>query len=174
MMFRRFKAFLREQRGSASVEFVIVFPLIFTVFMSTFEAAMLTARHTMLDRGLDKVIREIRLSADAPRTPAEIRKAVCDLAYIIPSCQQAITIEMTDINPPDWSLPNTNVECVDRIRNETPIVTFTQAQANKLVLVRACVVVDPWFPLTGLGLAMKKDASGGYQMYTNAAFVAEP
>ncbi|MDD9716482.1 TadE/TadG family type IV pilus assembly protein [Dinoroseobacter sp. PD6] len=174
-MIRGFRKFLcRDERGTATVEFVIVFPLIIAVFMSTFEAAMLTAKYTMMERALDITIRELRLNANAPLSESDVKDRICNETLLISDCRSTIVVEMTTINPPVWSWPNTRAACADRINNTLPVVTYTQAQANRLVLVRLCTVVDPWFPLTGLGLALSKDASGGYQMTTASAFVAEP
>ena len=171
-MFRRFG---KNEEGTATVEFVIALLPIFTIFMSSFEAAYLTARYIMLDRAMDIVIRDIRLTTGISKTKEQIRDALCTHSlHLIPDCSNAVTIETTEINPPSWNLPDTNIPCVDRMTPDPPVTSYTQAGPNKLVLVRACAVVDPWFPLTGLGLALTKDASGGYSMYAVSAYVAEP
>ena len=171
-MVRRFKS---DEGGSASIEFVIVFPLIMLVFMSTFEAAVLATRYTMLDRALDIVMREVRLSSDVEITQGPLVQAICANALrVIPDCEDILTVEMTEVNPPNWTLPDANAECVDRINDSKPVNLYPQSGQNKLVLVRACAVVDPWFPTSGLGLALAKDDSGGLQMYSSTAYVAEP
>jgi len=174
-MIGRLRDFLRrDERGTATVEFVIVFPLIMAVFMSSFEAAVLTAKQTMMERALDITIRELRLNAGTPLSESDVKNRICNETLLISDCRSTIVVEMTEINPPVWTWPATRAACADRINNTLPVVNYTQAKANKLVLVRLCTVVDPWFPLTGLGLALTKDASGGYQMTTASAFVAEP
>ena len=45
--------FWRGQAGNATVEFVIVFPVFLTLFLFSLELAIITLRHTMLERGLD-------------------------------------------------------------------------------------------------------------------------
>ena len=174
-MIQRLRHFLTgDDRGTATVEFVIVFPLIIAVFMSTFEAAMLTAKHTMMERALDLTIRELRLTAATPLSESDVKDRICQETLLIKDCRDTIVVEMTQINPPVWTWPATRTACADRINDTLPVVTYTQAQANRLVLVRLCTIVDPWFPLTGLGLALSKDGSGGFQMTTASAFVAEP
>ena len=170
-----FGKFRKNEEGTATVEFVITLLPIFTIFMSSFEAAYLTARYIMLDRAMDIVVREIRLTTSIAKTKEQIRDAICTHSLrVIPDCQASVTIETTEINPPSWTLPDVDVPCVDRMTPDPPVTNYTQAGPNKLVLVRACAVVDPWFPLTGLGLALTKDPSGGYQMYSVSAYVAEP
>lgn len=168
------KFWSKDERGTATVEFVIVFPLIMAVFMSTFELAMLTAKYTMLDRAMDQTMRDVRLSSGNPLTSNEVKTRLCDRTLLIKDCHSEVVVEMTDILPPNWSWPATSTPCRDRGNNTMPIVNYTQASANKLVLVRVCALVDPWFPLTGLGMALTKDGSGAYQMTSVSAFVAEP
>lgn len=174
MMSRLKRFWSKDEEGTATVEFVIVFPLIMAVFMSTFELAMLTAKYTMLDRAMDLTIRDVRLSSGAPMTPADVRTRICDRAMLIKNCNTELVVEMTDIQPPIWTWPATSASCANRGAGTLPVVNYTQATANKLVLVRACALVDPWFPLTGLGMALSKDGSGAYQMTSVSAFVAEP
>ena len=45
---------------------------------------------------------------------------------------------------------------------------------NQLMVVRACYVVEPLFPLSGAGLGLTRDASGGYQIIAASGYVAEP
>ncbi|MEM9393064.1 MAG: TadE family protein [Pseudomonadota bacterium] len=174
MISRLKKFWSKEEDGTATVEFVIVFPLIMAVFMSTFELAMLTAKFTMLDRALDQTIRDVRLSSGNPLSSQDVRAAICDRTLLIKDCHAELVVEMTDIIPPNWSWPATSASCANRGVGTLPVVNFTQATANKLVLVRACALVDPWFPLTGLGMALSKDPSGLFQMTSVSAFVAEP
>jgi Flp pilus assembly protein TadG len=174
-MIRVLTRFLRrDERGTATVEFAIIFPLIIAVFMSSFEVAMLTAKYTMMERALDITIRELRLNANTPLSESDVKDRICNETLLIPDCRSTIVVEMTQINPPVWNWPSTRAACADRINDTLPVVNYTQAQANRLVLVRLCTIVDPWFPLTGLGMALTKDASGGFQMTTASAFVAEP
>ncbi|MEZ5796378.1 MAG: hypothetical protein R3D63_02055 [Paracoccaceae bacterium] len=42
------------------------------------------------------------------------------------------------------------------------------------MIVRVCAVQDPFFPTTGLGLQLKADAEGGYQLIAASVFVNEP
>lgn len=83
-MIRGFRKFLcRDERGTATVEFVIVFPLIIAVFMSTFEAAMLTAKYTMMERALDITIRELRLNANTPLSESDVKDRICNETLLI-------------------------------------------------------------------------------------------
>jgi Flp pilus assembly protein TadG len=74
------RRFHRSQDGSSTIEFVIMFPVIFTFFLSTFELGMLETRHVMLDRGLDIAVRAIRLGQIEPVTHDAFKQAVCNAA----------------------------------------------------------------------------------------------
>jgi len=164
----------RDEEGTAAVEFVLVFPLIMTLFLSTFELAMLTAKYTMLDRAMDMTMRDVRLSSGNPLSADDVRQRICDRTLLIKNCNAELVVEMTDILPPVWTWPATRTPCANRGAGTSPVVNFTQATSNKLVLVRACALVDPWFPTTGLGMQLTKGADGTFQMTSVSAFVAEP
>ena len=172
------RRFLTRTEGTATVEFVILLPILLVVFMSTFEMALLTARYTMLERAMDMVVREIRLSDTRNIDPADVREAICtETARLFPfdDCKRELVIESTEVSTASWTFPAADVECVDRYDGTRPLVSFDQAGANRLILVRVCLPVDPWFPNTsGLGMSLAGDADGSYHMYAASAYVAEP
>jgi hypothetical protein len=57
-MIRRFR---RREDGTVTVEFVILVPLIFAIFIATLEIGMMMSRWSGLDRAADMVIRSLRL-----------------------------------------------------------------------------------------------------------------
>ena len=59
----KFRRAFRFENGAASVEFVIVFPFFFGVFISSFEIGMMNIRALLLERATDLVVREIRLNS---------------------------------------------------------------------------------------------------------------
>lgn len=174
MIRRLVTRFLRRDEGTATVEFVIVFPLIMLVFMSAFEAAVLTTRHAMLERGLDLTVRALRLSTGVNPTHSQVRQMICDYTNMIDDCMNALMVEVTPIPEPSFAMPATNAPCIDRESTSPPLDTLNHGASNRLMLIRACAVVDPVFPMTGLGLAMTKDASGGFQLISVSGYVAEP
>lgn len=174
MIRRLLNRFFRREDGTATIEFVIVFPLVMIVFMSVFEASVLTTRYTMMERALDLTVRSLRLTTGTAPTHAQVRDRICEYTNMIPDCANSLIVELTPIQRPAFNLPTTNTPCVDRAATSPPLVTLTHGVANQLMLIRACAVVDPMFPLTGLGLSLTKDATGGLQMIVNSAYVGEP
>jgi Flp pilus assembly protein TadG len=173
-MQRLLNRFFQREDGTATIEFVIVFPLVMIVFMSVFEAAVLTTRYTMMERALDLTVRGLRLTTGTAPTHAQVRDKICEYTNMIENCSTSLIVELTPIQKPTFNLPATDAPCVDRAATSPPLVTLTHGVANQLMLIRACAVVDPMFPLTGLGLSLTKDASGGVQMIAVSAYVGEP
>lgn len=167
---------LREA-GTASVEFVIVFPAFIAFLASASESGLLLTRHVMFERGVDIAVREIRLSSGAPVDRDAIRDAICREALVFPNCQDNLLLEMTriyDETTDTWNYPQTSVACVDRTETVQPVTQFISGQPNEVMLLRACMVVDLMFRDMWLGASLQKDASGGYQLVTSSAFAVEP
>lgn len=168
------RTFARDERANVSVEFVILFPSILIVFLSAFEAGFVMMRHITLDRGIDMAVRELRLGQVSPLTHDEVKRRICDQAFLVPDCENALLLEMRTVDTTTWAVPTTARQCVDRTTTLQPVTTFNPGAAEEMVIMRACVIVDPLFPSTGLGLALPKDASGGYALVAKTAFVNEP
>lgn len=167
------RRFLGES-GAASVEFVIVFPAFFAIFVSAFELGMMNIRAVMLERATDMVIRAVRLNQGADFEYEDVRDAVCDLAIALPDCQDILRVEMTPVDTDTWGTLPRAADCVDRSQNVQPAVNFVNGVENELMLVRVCAVIDPFFPTVGIGRSMPKDSTGGYIITASSAFVNEP
>ena len=168
------RRFHRAQDGSSTIEFVIIFPVIFTFFLSTFELGMLETRHVMLDRGLDIAVRAIRLGQLEPVTHDGFKQAVCNAAAIIPDCMNQIKLEMVAVNPRAWISMAPVADCVDRNDASVALREFTPGVSNQLMLIRACALFDPYFPTTGLGASLPRTSGGAYGLISVSSFVIEP
>jgi hypothetical protein len=168
------RQFHRAEDGSATIEFVIVFPAFFTFFLSTFELGMLETRHVMLDRGLDLAVRQIRLGQLEPVTHEGFKRAVCDGATVIPDCMNQLKLEMVPVDPRAWTSMETSSDCVDRADASVAVRNFIPGVSNQLMLIRACALFDPFFPTTGLGASLPRSSGGAYGLISLASFVIEP
>ena len=166
---------LRRQDGSAQVEFVVMVPLLFSIFFMGVEAGVLQMRQVMLDRALDMAIRDLRLGA-LGSTPDHdnVRDAICDHSFLIPNCNDNLALELTPINLTTWTTPQVSIECVDRETDITPVNTMTQAGSVRPTLVRACLIVDLIFPTSRLGLRLSTDSQGGFRMVAASFYINEP
>ena len=168
------RRFHRTEDGSATIEFVIIFPVFFTFFLSTFELGMLETRHVMMDRGLDLAVRQIRLGILEPVTHEGFKQAVCDGATIIPDCMNQLKLEMVPVDPRAWAAMATARDCVDRGDPGVAVRNFVPGASNELMLIRACALFDPFFPTTGLGASLPRVSGGAYGLISVASFVIEP
>lgn len=93
---------------------------------------------------------------------------------LIPNCLRDMTLEMRVIDRGTWTGFTRPPACINRVTKIRPPIDFTQGGINEVVTIRACTVFDPIFPSTHFGLALTRDASGGYQIASTSAFVNEP
>ena len=164
----------RDERGTATVEFVIVFPFFLGVMLSSFELSLITMRETMLERALDLTVREIRLETGTAPQHDEIKTRVCERAPVIPDCEANLRLEMIQIDPHYWVQPANNFDCVDHSEDVQPVRNFGNGMDNDLMLLRACAKFKPDFPGGGIGKTLSKDNAGMAALVATSAFVQEP
>lgn len=173
-MTRFLNRFLRSQDGTVTVDFVIMFPVILMVFMSLFEAAIISTRSAMLERALDITMRGVRITTGLNPTHDALKAQICAYGAFLPDCDSTLLVEMIPVPTPAFSLPSATAPCVDRDSSAAPVHSFQHGVGNQLMIVRACYVVEPLFPLSGAGLGLTRDASGGFQIISSSGYVAEP
>ena len=164
----------RREDGTASVEFVMVVPVLLTVFMASFESGLLMTRSIMLEQAVDITMRELRLGHYPLPDAALLKREICKRTIIFKSCETNIMIEMTRVSTQTWALPLTNVSCVDREEEIQPVTALQIGQQNDVMLIRVCVIQDALFPTSKYGLHLATDAQGGYGLVAVSAFVTEP
>jgi hypothetical protein len=167
--------FRRRDDGVASVEFVLMLPLFLTVFMASFESGLLMTRYIMLERALDLVVRDLRLGSFQNPSHDTIKDSVCARTVLFEDCGNIMRLELRKVSTTTWDLPATDTPCADRDEPIKLIDPLDTGEENEMMLIRACAVFDPIFPMTGIGLKLKKDAfDGGYAIIARSAFVNEP
>jgi len=171
------KLFRRED-GSASIEFVILFPVFVTVLISSIETGVILTRQVMLERAVDIAVRDLRLGRAAPAgeslTRDDIRDLICGYSPMIASCNSNLMIELRTINTQTWDGYGGAVTCVERGEDVQPATTFQAGTENELMLVRGCALVDPMFPTSGFALNLPRDTTGAFALVAQSVFVNEP
>ena len=163
--------FWKREDANATVEFVIVFPIILIVFIAAFETAMLLTRQVMLEKALDGAVRYMRLTSGLSVSHDAIRTNICDNTPLIPDCGNALLLDLRVVEC------HRVVECqwaVCRSGTVTPANTFNPGAENQLMLVRACAAVDRILPISGLGLELTRDDTGAVHLMAATIFVNEP
>jgi Flp pilus assembly protein TadG len=164
----------RDRAGGVAIEYAILAPMFVAVLLSTFEVGWLVAKSNLLDRALDKTIRQIRIgSASAPTTQAAMKTMICNNLYVVTNCSNALTIEMTRITGPT-DYPSNKATCIDRGATVAPVVSFTSGARADIMYVRACLVTSAMTPYVGIALNFAKDSLGGYSIVSTSAYMNEP
>jgi hypothetical protein len=170
----RMSAALRREDGTATMEFVLVIPMIMMVFMASFESGLLMTRSIMLEQSVDIAMREVRLGHIVPVTNQKLKKAICKNAVIFPDCENSMKIEMDRVSTTAWDIPVEPSHCVNRHQAAEPVLTYAGVSQNDLMMVRVCIVLDAMFPSTGIAMHLPLDSDGGYGLVSRSAFVVEP
>lgn len=170
--------FIRDESANATVEFVILFPLFVTILLSSVELGMFTVRHTMLERGLDMAVRDVRLGTGTFTNDQvghdALKTAICGYASILPNCENNLKLEMVRLDLRTAVNFPSNFDCVDRTELLNPVRNFINGGENELMLLQACIQFDPLYPTSALGSQMSTDSAGMASMFAFSAFVQEP
>lgn len=181
------RGFRRNVRGSSSVEFALTFPFLCAFLFGYGEVGTLATRAVMLERGLDIAIRDVRLGNIPRNAPAEFQRdlikfRICENAFLLVDCEEELNIEMVAV-PLGQPIPNNPPACIDRSEDPLEVPTVmnigTVGQENlEIMLVRACLVVDPIFNIGGwLAGTPLRDINGDitdFAIFAQTAFINEP
>jgi Flp pilus assembly protein TadG len=167
--------FLAREDGMTAVEFVLTFPLFMFFLFTSIEFGTVMVRQVMLDRAVDMAVRQIRLGNIGSDGLQALREEICSETIMIGNCLGSLTIEMRPIDTGSFAGLNDRIRCMDRAQDVNPAVAFNAgAGEQELMLVKVCVVVDPFFPTSGWALGLDTDESNGYALVALSAFVNEP
>lgn len=177
-MMNWFKGFLarkaRDESGSASVEFVLIFPAYLSMMIMSVELGFVTMRHTLIERGMDIAVRELRLGTGTAPQHAEIKDLVCENALMVADCKDKLRLEMTPASMFNFRSLDTTPDCTDKADEAKPVREFTPGIPNQVMLLRACYKFEPFFPDEFLGSALTEGTDGEAAIVTMTAFVQEP
>lgn len=171
----RLRDLTRREDGTATLDFVLIVPVFITLFVSSFELSVILIRQAMLDRGLDIAVRDLRLGKWPKVTEKILKEAVCDGAgNVIADCENQLLLEMYNVTNAGWQTPDPGANCIDRSQSQNPALSFQPGVENEMILIRACVLIDPFLPGAGLALAMQAQHEDGFPLTATSAFVNEP
>ena len=174
-MRRRIASFARKDDGVASIEIVMILPVMTLLFMIAFEGGRVSLNHVMLERGLDLTVRDVRIGKMLNPSHDDLKESICDYARIIPECRENLQLEMVNMNVRAWSNKlNAEPRCIDRAEDVQPAVQFTNGGNNELMVLQVCSLFDPKALRTGLGKVIPKKSGDAYALIASAAFVMEP
>ncbi|MEZ5796379.1 MAG: TadE/TadG family type IV pilus assembly protein [Paracoccaceae bacterium] len=116
---RIFRAF-RRQDGTATIEFVLMVPIVLTIFMASIEAGFYMTKHVMMERGLDIVMRDLRLGKLGAVDHNSLRQKICAASLIMSDCESILKVEMRPVSTATFEMPSTPATCIDRGEETEP------------------------------------------------------
>ncbi len=171
----------RNEDGSASMEFVILFPLLAFILILTIELGLVLMRGALLERSLDMAVRELRLNTGVNMQHDEFRDLVCARAGSIDNCLEQVRIELVQVDPFGWSQEiDPTPDCINSVTQSggvtevNPVREFKTGQSNELMYIRACLRFTPMLGGVGIGAFMEKDDQGRVKLFAASAYVQEP
>lgn len=172
----RMQAFRRSQTGASTVPTVLFLPIFLIIMLAGVELGVLVLRQTLFDRGVDLSARILRLGIQPMPSHEVLKRSICSNIAFIPNCMNDLSVEIFEVNKTTWTSTGagTRATCTDRSLVTPPAVVLQRGESNQLMLLRACLKVDPMIAGIGLGAALHTDASGQFAMITTTAFVNEP
>lgn len=169
----RMRELIEDEGGNATMEFVVVFPFVMWFLMTIFETGFIATRMVLFERGLDIAARDLRLGATPGIDHDKLKKKVCENSNILVNCERDLILEVVELDL-NSAYPQNQANCIDRTEEIEPTITFKPGGRNRIMFVRACMIIDPIFPGVGISLGLPRDNSGGFQMVTYTAFMNEP
>lgn len=175
---RRWWQFIRREDGGATIDFILIFPAMFVVFVSTVDVGLLMVRQVMLDRGVDITVRALRLGQLEPNGPDDsihelLKRNVCSIAGLLPKCMDNILIELQPIDTATWTPLAATPTCIDADADVQPVTNPNFGQQNEMMLVRVCAMLKPMFTTSSIGMQLTRDGDY-FGIVSTSAFVNEP
>jgi hypothetical protein len=176
-------AFLRDERGSAVIEFLFVFPTVFMLFAASVESGFYMIKYVMFERSIDIVVRNLRLGVYGKGfTHQKLKEEICRNGMMVSSlsqCLNAMKIWMKPIDTGNFAMGSTTAACVDKANDinagEPLPADWATGTDNNIMLIRVCMKEWPLFPTTmGLSIKMPVQSDGAVSMIVSSVFVNEP
>ncbi|NOD63761.1 MULTISPECIES: TadE/TadG family type IV pilus assembly protein [unclassified Ruegeria] len=166
------RGFKRSETGNATIEFVMIVPFFLAFLGIGGEMSMLTMRHAALERGVDLVVRDIRLGTGTTWSHDTIKDRICDVSGI-KDCESNLRLQMIRQNAFNGIVLSDDIPCTDSSEDPKPVLDFKSGASNELMILRACLRVDPVLESTIIAKTVV-DETGHYAVTATTAFVQEP
>lgn len=176
----RYLRFKKTEDGSATVEFVLLFPVFIFLFLMGFEAGYYMVRTVMLERAVDLSVREVRLGNGGIPEYKVLKANICAQAAIIPDCMESVQVDLRRIDAVPGGTLAMRSDTICNNKTEDAAVNqrntfYDVGSANNVMMLRVCALSEPLFPTTGIGVGMRSDQVGDeVAIVATTLFVNEP
>lgn len=170
------RSFWKDETATATLELVIVFPLLILLFVAAFETALIVTRQVIMERSLDMSVRVLRLAQGVITDADTVRDTICSNTQLLPNCQELLTLDLQVVDRTTYDLPSNDQICAGRGNDIViaPANVFDAGASDEFLLIRTCLIVDQILPFSAFGLNLASDDDGGLYMIATTIFVNEP
>ncbi len=179
------RKFLKDQRGTAAIEFAFVAPLIFAVILSGFESGLMFTKVQFVEMAIEDVTREIYTGQvlNQELTREDVIQRICYKIEVVQQCNGNVTLQIERLNT--YSLDNiserTCIHSGETLSNED-LPAYQTTNGGELVFLRVCITTDvvvdglEWMTFYGTNLALRlpRTSEGKYAIFASAVFRNEP
>lgn len=165
------KAFKKDEKGAAAVEFAFVGPLFFGLIFFLIQSGYIFWASSTLDDGVRTAARKIRTGqvTDSSITRADFKDMVCDMVSIPKTtCNAKLVLDVDsfdDFSKVTFEAPNDNGELDDDKSN------FDTGEGTSIVIVKAYLPMDS---MNWIYKLLDSSHSGQFILSSTAAFRNEP
>lgn len=164
------RQFRKNEDGYSTVELVICATTFLSGFFWIFESGLIMTKQMMLERSVDIVVRELRLTSSPHHTHEYIKQQICERAFLLKDCTKQLNVELDTY---DQAVGYTKTfSCYDKEKDIAPVTAWQPGQRSEIVYLRACIIIDPMMP-NGIAL-FPNVQSTGIPLVADTAFVNEP
>jgi len=172
--------FSKDEDGTATVEFVIIFTVFFGFLFSIIDAGWHMVRIVQLERATDLVSRDLRLGFYEDTSYDNILKEICDKTGVVSKCQELVVLQSETIDM-NTNINSTPPVCFDPFASEEELEEFDPSEGfaigarSDLVIIRACAKVRPILATASiLSLFIEFDDRGYVNIETKTGILNEP
>ena len=173
-MSKVFKRLWKNEDGNGTIEFCLIFPVLIYFFGLGAEIGIYQLQQVMFERGVDRVVRDLRLGDEDMQDPNALIAAICDETLVVAGCDNDLNLDMEVVAVADYRMSDEALTCVNRTETARPVVNMVPGAGNEVMLMRFCLLIDPVFASWGLGAILPRVEGGGIPLYAHTFYVNEP
>jgi Flp pilus assembly pilin Flp len=151
--YRKTRQFIRDRKGVAAVEFVMLAPVFFLVVFSSIEVSLISLGQVGMRAGISETSRMVRTGNGQCLNHAQAIQKICTMAFV-PDCE-ANTKIILEVFPEDMG------------GDSVEVGSFAALNPKDIVLLRAAYDWDIFSPWLGLHLG---EGEGAFTIEQSSVF----
>lgn len=169
-------------RGTATIEFVLMFPACMMFFLIGMERSLTHITKTKLNYAVETTIKDVKSGKMSNITASAIISEICSKMASPTGCSTAMTVEMnildTTIVPKslatEMKVPDYTNLCGNTSTNSQTTSKMANLAAYDFVLVRVCFVTKVVMPTSISDINFASALPGEHELISTTAFVYSP